>query len=132
MVPDLTWCCAPQAYYLCGEGPAVFHWSVNATGAQLHPLPSLCAATYTSPTTFGSLPASVMTAPPYEWPTRMTGPFCNAIALRGGHVVSERRGRLLNDRHGIAALLQSLVDASPSGPVHPAPWTSTTFRTLPG
>jgi hypothetical protein len=42
MVPDLTRCCASQPYYLCGEGAAVFHWSVNTTGAQLYPLPSLC------------------------------------------------------------------------------------------
>src|SRR6266850_4447843 len=42
MVPDLTCCCALQPYYLCGEGAAVFHWSVNTTGAQLYPLPSLC------------------------------------------------------------------------------------------
>src|SRR5467141_5022730 len=44
------------------------------------PLSGAKAATYTSPATFGSVPASVMTAPPYEWPTRMTGPFCTAIA----------------------------------------------------
>src|SRR6266446_5051951 len=41
MVPDLTCCCAPQPYYLCGEGAAVFHWSVKTTGAQLYSLPSL-------------------------------------------------------------------------------------------
>jgi len=29
---------------------------------------------------FGSTPASVMTAPPQEWPTRMTGPVCRASA----------------------------------------------------
>ena len=32
------------------------------------------AATYTRPSTCGWLPASVMTTPPYEWPTRTTGP----------------------------------------------------------
>ena len=31
-------------------------------------------ATYTSPVTFSELPATVITAPPYEWPTRTTGP----------------------------------------------------------
>src|SRR6266436_2215387 len=44
------------------------------------PLSGAKAETYTSPATFGSLPASVMTLPPYEWPTRITGPFCSAIA----------------------------------------------------
>src|SRR6267143_4349710 len=44
------------------------------------PLSGAKAETYTSPATFGSLPASVMTLPPYEWPTRITGPFCDAIA----------------------------------------------------
>src|SRR5262249_44174665 len=31
-------------------------------------------ATYTSPATLSELPATVITAPPYEWPTRTTGP----------------------------------------------------------
>src|SRR5262245_35637453 len=31
-------------------------------------------ATYTSPVTFSELPATVITAPPYEWPARTTGP----------------------------------------------------------
>src|SRR6185295_596876 len=44
------------------------------------PLSGANAATYTSPATFGSLPASVITTPPYEWPTRITGPFCAAMA----------------------------------------------------
>src|SRR5262245_44798363 len=44
------------------------------------PLSGANAATYTRPATFGSLPASVITAPPYEWPTRITGPFKAAIA----------------------------------------------------
>src|SRR4029434_5656343 len=39
------------------------------------PLSGANAAIYTSPTTLESLPASVITAPPYEWPTRITGPF---------------------------------------------------------
>src|SRR5208282_725042 len=34
------------------------------------PLSGAKAVIYTSPATFGSLPASVITAPPYEWPTR--------------------------------------------------------------
>src|SRR5204862_1934169 len=37
------------------------------------PLSGANAAMYTSPATFGSLPASVITAPPYECPTRTTG-----------------------------------------------------------
>src|SRR6267154_6000867 len=44
------------------------------------PLSGANAATYTSPTTLGSVPASLITAPPYECPTRMTGPSCSAIA----------------------------------------------------
>src|SRR6267142_3454909 len=44
------------------------------------PLSGANAATYTSPATFGSLPASVITAPPYEWPTRIAGPFWAARA----------------------------------------------------
>jgi len=31
-------------------------------------------ATYTTPATLSELPATVITAPPYEWPTRTTGP----------------------------------------------------------
>src|SRR6516164_10267580 len=31
-------------------------------------------ATYTSPATLSELPATVITAPPYEWPTTTTGP----------------------------------------------------------
>src|SRR5262245_59347482 len=46
------------------------------------PLSGAKAAMYTSAATLGSLPASVITAPPYEWPTRITGPFCASIALR--------------------------------------------------
>src|SRR5262245_31133378 len=36
------------------------------------------AATYTRPTTLGSTPASVMTTPPQECPTRISGPFTRA------------------------------------------------------
>src|SRR5207245_2884547 len=42
------------------------------------PLSGANAATYTRAATFGSVPASVITAPPYEWPTRITGPSCAA------------------------------------------------------
>src|SRR5580692_11468024 len=38
------------------------------------------AATNTSPATFGSVPASEITAPPHEWPTSMTGPSAASIA----------------------------------------------------
>src|ERR1700741_3799955 len=38
------------------------------------PLSGANAAMYTRPATFGSLPASVITTPPYEWPTRIAGP----------------------------------------------------------
>src|SRR5258707_6454459 len=40
------------------------------------PVSGAKAAMYTSPATLGWLPASVTTTPPYEWPTRITGPFC--------------------------------------------------------
>src|SRR6266446_1973070 len=45
------------------------------------PLSGANAATYTSPTTLGSVPASVITTPPYECTTRMTGPSCAAMTL---------------------------------------------------
>ena len=36
-------------------------------------------ATYTSPTTLSELPATVITAPPYEWPTSTTGPSIESM-----------------------------------------------------
>src|SRR5207244_11893085 len=42
------------------------------------PLSGAKAVIYTSPATLGSFPASVITAPPYEWPTRIAGPSCAA------------------------------------------------------
>jgi len=40
------------------------------------------AVMYTSPTTLGVLaPATVITAPPYDWPTRMTGPSISLTTL---------------------------------------------------
>src|SRR5207237_5895015 len=42
------------------------------------PVSGANAAMYTSPATFGSFPASVMTTPPYEWQTRITGTSCAA------------------------------------------------------
>src|SRR4030095_3065977 len=44
------------------------------------PLSGANAAMYTRPATFGWLAASVITTPPYEWPTRIAGPFCVASA----------------------------------------------------
>src|ERR1700722_7770776 len=44
------------------------------------PVSGANAVIYTSPATFGSVPASVTTAPPYEWPARMTSPGADAIA----------------------------------------------------
>src|SRR5215475_1838715 len=38
--------------------------------------------TYTKPATLGALPASVITKPAYEWPTRIVGPSCWASSLR--------------------------------------------------
>src|SRR6266404_2438494 len=43
------------------------------------PLSGAKAVIYTRAATFGSVPASVITAPPYEWPTSVTGPSCAAI-----------------------------------------------------
>src|SRR4029077_3772852 len=42
------------------------------------PLSGAKAAMYTRAETFGWFPASVITAPPYEWPTRIVGPSCVA------------------------------------------------------
>src|SRR6059036_1854138 len=42
------------------------------------PLSGAKAVMYTNAATFGWVPASVITAPPYEWPTRMVGPSCAA------------------------------------------------------
>src|SRR5713101_268763 len=39
--PNLTRRLAPQHYYFCGEGAFSSHRSVNTTGTQLYPLPSL-------------------------------------------------------------------------------------------
>src|SRR5271165_2506389 len=36
------------------------------------------ASTYIKPTTFGLVPACVITMPPQEWPTSSTGPFCRS------------------------------------------------------
>src|SRR5258708_23660995 len=40
--PNLTRQLAPQHYYFCDEGAFSSHRSVNTTGTQLYPLPSLC------------------------------------------------------------------------------------------
>src|SRR6266852_8406648 len=37
---------------------------------------------YTTPATLSALPASVITQPAYEWPTKMVGPVCVARSLR--------------------------------------------------
>src|SRR5258707_1967734 len=39
--PNLTRRLATQHYYFCGEGTRSSHRSVNTTGTQLYPLPSL-------------------------------------------------------------------------------------------
>src|SRR6266487_248523 len=51
-------------------------------------------ATYTSPVTFSELPATVITAPPYEWPTRTTGPSISSMtdAVREASYGSPRSG----------------------------------------
>jgi hypothetical protein len=45
------------------------------TSANDSPSSRMNAATYTRPTAFAiDAPATVITAPPHEWPTRSTGP----------------------------------------------------------
>ena len=41
--------------------------------------------------------------------------------LRDRHVIRQRNGRILDDRDGIAVLLQGFVDTLPAGSVHEAP-----------
>src|SRR4029434_278939 len=64
-------------------------WRIGGTGAPGagslisaaadSPRPVATAAMETRVATRGSVPASVMTTPPYEWPTRTTGDFCSAM-----------------------------------------------------
>src|SRR3954447_15201543 len=68
----------PSALGTSGSGAASGTGSF-VSDATDSPLSGMNAATYTSPTTFGSLPASVITDPPYEWPTRITLPDDDAI-----------------------------------------------------
>src|SRR5262249_60704711 len=62
-----------------------------------------------------------MTKPPYEWPTRMTGPFVRCArneATYGASVVTPRR-RFGGGEDGEALGLQHGRDAVPAGAVGP-------------
>src|SRR6266436_3782930 len=90
------------------------------------PLSGAKAAMYTSAATLGSLPASVITAPPYECPTRITGPGCASITL---FVVATSPASEIVGFWTMATLYPSLRTSwnSPSQPdpsTNP-PWTRT-------
>ena len=76
------------------------------------------AAMYTSAATFGWVPASVMTAPPYECPTSTAWSACwsSARLVTATSSASESR-RVLHDGHCVAGLPQDLVDGLPAGAV---------------
>ena len=83
------------------------------------PLLGAKAAMQTSFDTFGSFPASVMTAPPYECPTKR--PFRLTDDL--GRVAATSPARLrvgLGDAHVLVRLLEDPVDALPSGAIDKA------------
>jgi hypothetical protein len=76
------------------------------------------------------VPASLITAPPYEWPTRIAGPsLLVEDASSDGVVVVEGQRRILDDADLQAVLFEDLVHAFPAGPSTNQPWTSTTFVT---
>src|SRR5262249_6340481 len=55
--------------------------TLSPSEAAVSPLSGAKAAIYTRALTRGSTPASVMTKPPQECPTRMTSPLARSIAL---------------------------------------------------
>src|SRR6266699_948854 len=90
------------------------------------------AATYTRLTTFGSFPASVITTPPYECPTRTVGPSCAAIARLAAATSSAK------DVRGLPAVVTRRPLAFSNGMTFDqlessanAPRTSTTFFAAP-
>src|SRR5438552_14018438 len=80
--------------------------------------------------TFGSLPPSLITAPPYEWPTRMTGPSRRAIArfVAATSSASEVSGFWMATAFRPAFSSSGITLAQLEPSAH-APCTSTTFRT---
>ena len=62
----------------------------------------------------GSIPASVMTTPPQEWPTRITGPVCGQARGRRGEVIGECGQRKLHRRDVVALGLQNRDDLGPA------------------
>src|ERR1700680_574000 len=90
------------------------------------------AATYTRLTTLGSFPASVITTPPYECPTRTVGPSCAATARLVAATSSA------NDVRGLPAVVTRSPLAFSNGTIFDqlessanAPCTSTTFFAAP-
>src|SRR5712664_2901135 len=81
--------------------------------------------------TFGSLPPSLITAPPYEWPTRMTGPSRRAIARLVAATSSARdvSGFWIATAFSPAFSSSGITFAQLEPSAH-APCTRTTFRTL--
>src|ERR1700678_1295374 len=69
----------PLASGLACEEPGAAGYPFVAVAADC-PLVGMSAETYTNALTFGSFPASLMTMPAQECPTRTTGPGCSAIA----------------------------------------------------
>jgi hypothetical protein len=81
------------------------------------PLSGAKAARYTSASTAGWLPASVMTTPPGvadEDRRAFVGVEC---LLRGCHVGFEADGGVLHDGDGVTVLGEQVVDTSPAGAI---------------
>src|SRR5262245_52809063 len=109
---------AGGAGYGLPRSPIVSPWS----GAK--------AATYTNPATLGSTPASLITDPAHECPTRRTGPFMSAIARWVAATSSA------SDVSGFCTAVTLYPLACKIGitldqlePSANAPWTSTMFLT---
>src|ERR1700691_6075476 len=78
------------------------------------PASGMWAAIYTKPTTDGSVPASVITAPLAVSDKNARAILLSQDALRGSHIVDKRRFRLLDDADVVAILDKDLVHASPA------------------
>src|SRR6266436_1198440 len=82
--------------------------------------------------TFGSLPPSLITAPPYEWPTRMTGPSRRAIARLVAATSSAREvSGFCTATAFKPAFLSSGITLAQLEPSAHAPWTRTIAGLLP-
>src|SRR4051794_19296971 len=96
------------------------------------PLSGAKAVTYTSAETLGCVPTSVMTTPPYEWPTRTTSP---SRASRTSRVASTSPssdcvGFCTTLTRKPSAVRASYTPCQPEPSTNP-PCTSTTLRTEP-